>query len=103
MRRRRDQRYAGRGEAQRGDLGRDLVARQNRGHLDAQAISQLAGLAAQLQSDVAELGLFPGILNFCGKGGGRPDFAQGGGGDPAKMDQAISGFYPLVEKALSDQ
>jgi len=38
-----------------------------------------------------------------GKGGGRPDFAQGGGGDPAKMDQAISGFYPLVEQALSNQ
>jgi len=38
-----------------------------------------------------------------GKGGGRPDFAQGGGGDPAKTDQAISGFYSLVEQALSNQ
>jgi alanyl-tRNA synthetase len=38
-----------------------------------------------------------------GKGGGRPDFAQGGGGDPAKMDQAISEFYSMVEQALSNQ
>jgi alanyl-tRNA synthetase len=38
-----------------------------------------------------------------GKGGGRPDFAQGGGGDPAKTDQAISEFYPMVEQALSNQ
>jgi alanyl-tRNA synthetase len=38
-----------------------------------------------------------------GKGGGRPDFAQGGGGDPALMDKAISEFYPLVERALSNQ
>jgi alanyl-tRNA synthetase len=38
-----------------------------------------------------------------GKGGGRPDFAQGGGGDPAKMDQAIQEFYPMVEQALQDK
>jgi alanyl-tRNA synthetase len=38
-----------------------------------------------------------------GKGGGRPDFAQGGGGDPALTDQAITEFYPMVERALSDK
>ncbi len=36
-----------------------------------------------------------------GRGGGRPDFAQGGGGDPAKLPEAIEAFYPMVEKALS--
>ena len=35
-----------------------------------------------------------------GKGGGRPDFAQGGGGDPELRDQAIEAFYAAVEKAL---
>ncbi len=31
-----------------------------------------------------------------GKGGGRPDMAQGGGTDPDKLDGAISGFFDLV-------
>jgi alanyl-tRNA synthetase len=36
-----------------------------------------------------------------GKGGGRPDFAQGGGGDPAKFEQGCVTFYSLVEKTLT--
>jgi alanyl-tRNA synthetase len=36
-----------------------------------------------------------------GKGGGRPDFAQGGGGDPGLLENGIEAFYPLVEKSLS--
>jgi alanyl-tRNA synthetase len=31
-----------------------------------------------------------------GKGGGRPDFAQGGGNDTAKLDAAIERLYALV-------
>jgi alanyl-tRNA synthetase len=31
-----------------------------------------------------------------GKGGGRPDMAQGGGNDPAGVDRAIERFYELV-------
>ncbi|MBW2703344.1 MAG: alanine--tRNA ligase, partial [Deltaproteobacteria bacterium] len=38
-----------------------------------------------------------------GRGGGRPDFAQGGGGDPAKLDEGLDAFYPMVEKALAGQ
>ena len=30
-----------------------------------------------------------------GSGGGRPDFAQAGGRDPSKIDEAIAGFYKL--------
>jgi alanyl-tRNA synthetase len=33
-----------------------------------------------------------------GKGGGRPDFAQGGGGDPARFDEAWT--YGLIEALL---
>jgi alanyl-tRNA synthetase len=35
-----------------------------------------------------------------GRGGGRPDFAQGGGGDPAKWDEAIDRVRALIQKKL---
>jgi alanyl-tRNA synthetase len=31
-----------------------------------------------------------------GKGGGRPDFAQGGGEDPGRLDEAFERFEALV-------
>ena len=34
-----------------------------------------------------------------GKGGGRPDFAQGGGTDPTKLDAAIERLYALIGEA----
>jgi alanyl-tRNA synthetase len=34
-----------------------------------------------------------------GKGGGRPDFAQGGGPDAAKLDAAIERLYALIGEA----
>jgi alanyl-tRNA synthetase len=33
-----------------------------------------------------------------GKGGGRPDFAQGGGSDPEKIEQALDRFVSLVKE-----
>ena len=35
-----------------------------------------------------------GVLG--GKGGGRPDFAQGGGPDPSKLDAAFERLEALV-------
>jgi alanyl-tRNA synthetase len=32
-----------------------------------------------------------------GKGGGRPDFAQGGGSDPSRLDDAFRRLDALVE------
>jgi alanyl-tRNA synthetase len=34
-----------------------------------------------------------------GKGGGRPDFAQGGGTDATKLDAAIERLYALIGEA----
>ena len=33
-----------------------------------------------------------------GGGGGRPDFAQAGGKDPARLDEALQKVYELIEK-----
>ncbi len=38
-----------------------------------------------------------------GRGGGRADFAQGGGGDPALLKKAIETFYERVSAALGDK
>jgi alanyl-tRNA synthetase len=35
-----------------------------------------------------------------GRGGGRPDFAQGGGGDPAKWEEAMDRVRALIRKKL---
>ncbi len=36
-----------------------------------------------------------------GKGGGRPDMAEGGGTEPAKLSEAIDASYAVIEKMLS--
>jgi alanyl-tRNA synthetase len=33
-----------------------------------------------------------------GKGGGRPDMAEGGGTEPAKLGEAIDASYGVIEK-----
>ena len=36
-----------------------------------------------------------------GKGGGRPDMAQGGGNDPSKLAEALAGVPEWVEKNIA--
>jgi alanyl-tRNA synthetase len=36
-----------------------------------------------------------------GKGGGRPDMAEGGGTEPAKLSEAIDASYAVIEKMLA--
>ena len=36
-----------------------------------------------------------------GKGGGRPDFAQAGGNDPAALDAALAGVRDWVAERIS--
>jgi alanyl-tRNA synthetase len=36
-----------------------------------------------------------------GKGGGRPDMAQGGGNDPSKLEDALAGVAGWVEKNIA--
>jgi alanyl-tRNA synthetase len=37
---------------------------------------------------------------IAGSGGGRPDFAQGGGRDPAKLEEALKGISKVIEEKL---
>jgi alanyl-tRNA synthetase len=48
--------------------------------------------AGKLLSEVARI--------VGGKGGGRPDLAQGGGGDPAKLDEALAHVPEIVKSML---
>jgi alanyl-tRNA synthetase len=32
-----------------------------------------------------------------GKGGGRPDFAQAGGKDPTRLDEALAAVYEILQ------
>ncbi|MBV9241397.1 MAG: hypothetical protein JO314_05245, partial [Acidobacteria bacterium] len=36
-----------------------------------------------------------------GKGGGKPDMAEGGGSEPEKLDDAIDAAYAAIEKMLN--
>jgi alanyl-tRNA synthetase len=38
-----------------------------------------------------------------GSGGGKPDFAQGGGPDAARIEQAIDSAVAAVRKALGEE
>ncbi|MFH1690078.1 MAG: alanine--tRNA ligase [Candidatus Eisenbacteria bacterium] len=39
-----------------------------------------------------------GVLG--GRGGGKPQLAQGGGGDPARLEQALEEFYEVARRAI---
>jgi alanyl-tRNA synthetase len=36
-----------------------------------------------------------------GKGGGRPEMAEGGGNEPDKLPEAIDASYGVIEKMLA--
>jgi alanyl-tRNA synthetase len=38
-----------------------------------------------------------------GSGGGKPDFAQGGGQDPGKLEEAVKKVVAMVEEALGKE
>jgi alanyl-tRNA synthetase len=36
-----------------------------------------------------------------GKGGGRPDMAEGGGSEPDKLPEALAASYGIIERLLN--
>ncbi|CAA9577176.1 MAG: Alanyl-tRNA synthetase [uncultured Thermomicrobiales bacterium] len=63
-------------------------------------------LLAIVTPDLVTRGLSAGALlkataeRLGGRGGGRPDRAQGGGGDPARLDEALAAVPALVQRGL---
>ena len=62
----------------------------------------LALMVSKAATDKLKAGdLIKGVSKIVGgSGGGRPDMAQAGGTDVAKIDEAIAAFYSEVEKAI---
>ncbi len=118
------------GEEAREVAGGVLVLAREASDLDAQALRQLSDtLLAQLRSGVVVLGrradgkaslivrtssdlagrvpagqvikqLAP-IIG--GRGGGKPDMAEGGGPEPQKLSEALEASYQVVERLLTEK
>ena len=64
-------------------------------------ISLVAGVTPDLTATIKAGDLVGSIAAIIGgRGGGRPDFAQAGGNDAAKLDEALAAVRGIVEKKL---
>ena len=64
-------------------------------------ISLVAGVTPDLTATIKAGDLVGSIAAMIGgRGGGRPDFAQAGGNDAAKLDEALAAVRGIVEKKL---
>ena len=69
--------------------------------IDGGKVALIAGVSADLTAKVKA----GELVNFVaqqvgGKGGGRPDMAQAGGTDPARLPQALESVRNWVEQKL---
>ncbi|HEX3557791.1 MAG TPA: alanine--tRNA ligase [Pyrinomonadaceae bacterium] len=118
------------GEEAREVAGGVRVLSREASDLDAQALRQLSDtLLAQIKSGVVVLGrradgkasLIVRTSNdlakrvpagrvikelapiIGGRGGGKPDMAEGGGSEPQKLSEALEASYQVVERLLTEQ
>jgi alanyl-tRNA synthetase len=65
-------------------------------------VSLVAGVTPDLTATIKAGDLVGSIAAMVGgRGGGRPDFAQAGGSDAAKLDEALAAVRGIVEKKLA--
>jgi alanyl-tRNA synthetase len=118
------------GEEAREVEGGVLVLAREASDLDASALRQLSDtLLAQIKSGVVVLGrradgkaslivrTSPDLSKrvpagrvikelapiIGGRGGGKPDMAEGGGAEPQKLSEALEASYQIVERLLTEQ
>ena len=64
-------------------------------------VSLIVGVTKDLTSRVQAGKVLPPLAQKVGgKGGGRPDLAEGGGENPAQLDAALNEAYGVVESLL---
>ena len=69
--------------------------------VDGDKVSLIAGVTADLTSKVKAGELVTHVAGqIGGKGGGRPDMAQGGGTNPAALPAALQSLSALVAQKL---
>ncbi len=67
-------------------------------------LSLVCSVSKELTDRVSASDVLKAMFSITGgRGGGRADFAQGGGGDPALLEKAIKTFYERVSVALGDK
>ncbi|MBP9663560.1 MAG: alanine--tRNA ligase [Pyrinomonadaceae bacterium] len=72
------------------------------GRIDEGKVGIIVRVSADLTSKVKAGDIIREIAPIVGgRGGGKPDMAEGGGTEPAKLADAIDAAYGFVEKALS--
>jgi len=63
--------------------------------------SLLAATSPEVRGKVSAGKLIKEIATLIGaRGGGKDDLAQAGGGDPAKLDDAVQSVYSVIERML---
>jgi alanyl-tRNA synthetase len=66
-------------------------------------LSLVCSVSKELTDRVRAGDVLKALFNITGgRGGGRADFAQGGGGDPALLDKASEAFYQLIGTTLDN-
>ena len=64
--------------------------------IDADKMQVIAGVSKSIVGRVPNAGVL--VKHLCGKGGGRPDMAQGGGSVPADLDRRLAQIKEWLEK-----
>jgi alanyl-tRNA synthetase len=63
-----------------------------------------ASLIVAVSRDLTDRLTAPSIMKRLGiRGGGRPDFAQGGGGDPATIGELLMKVTAIIEELLDSR
>jgi alanyl-tRNA synthetase len=71
---------------------------------DGSKVIVIAGVTSDCTSKVKAGDLVNVVAQpIGGRGGGRPDMAQAGGNDPAKLDEALAAVVPWIRKTLQQE